>query len=124
MGNTNPTSRAILTGLIISGKKLHELLEMSTDSELELLNSGINQLYNYIIRYIPKSENAVDFYSKECFFKFFYNVATDDEELPSGVIEWAMKYLGSEEYWKETDSELLENLKVQIEELRRKKRRR
>lgn len=115
MGNTTPTSRAILTGLIISSKKLHELLESPTDSELELLNGSINCLYDYI-----KSKNAVDFYSKECFFKFFYNVATDDEELPSDLIEWAMKYLGSEEYWKETDSELLENLKVQIEELRRK----
>lgn len=119
MENKNPTSKVILTGLIFSTKKERELLEMPTVSELELLNNGINRLYDYIIGY-AKSENAADFYSKEQFFKFFYNVATDDEELPPDVIEWAMKYLDGTEYTKESDEEILAVLKVQIEELRRK----
>lgn len=120
MENTNPTSKAILTGLIFGIKKEHELLEMPTVSELELFDSAINQLCNYIIGNISKSENAADFYSKEQLFKFFCNVATDDEELPPDAIEWTMKYLGNAEYWKESDEEIITVLKVQIEELRRK----
>lgn len=114
MENKTPTSKAILTSLIFSSKKMRELLEMPTVSELELFDSGINQLYNYTIGY------TANFYSKEHLFKLFCNVITDDEELPPNVIEWTMKYLGSVEYLKESDNELLENLKVQIEELRRK----
>lgn len=120
MENTNPTSKAILTGLILSSKQMREWLEMPTVSELELFDSGINRLCNYIIGNISKSENAADFYSKEQLFKFFCNVTTDDEELPPDVIEWTMKYLGGAEYWKESDEETIAVLKVQIEELRRK----